>query len=64
MKAAKDKAQQACQLGEEIPKLRRKGERNYKPQSSVGMVDTGGKLKIHGNKNIRHLRNRVEQGLP
>lgn len=53
-----------CQLGEEIPKQGRKGERNYKPQSSVGMVDIGGKLKIRGNKNIRHLRNRVEQGLP
>ena len=61
---AKDKSQQAYQLGEEIPKLRGKGERDYKPHPSVGIVDTGGKPKIHGNRNKRDLRNRVKQGLP
>lgn len=51
MKVAKGKIQQACHLGEEIPKLGRQRNGDYKPQSSVGIVDTHGKPKIHGNRN-------------
>ncbi|KAJ7422442.1 hypothetical protein BTVI_13968 [Pitangus sulphuratus] len=49
MKVAKDKTQQACHLGGQIPKLGRKPNRDYRPQSSVETVDTHGKPKIHGN---------------
>jgi len=48
--------QQACHLGEEIPKLGRKRERNCKPQSSVGMVDTGGKTKDSRQEQKRLLK--------
>lgn len=38
MKVAKGKIQQFCHLGEEISKLGRKGNRDYKPESSVEMM--------------------------
>lgn len=53
----------ACHLDEEIPKLGRKGSRDYKPRSNVEMVDTNGKPKDPWQQEQKRPQNRVEQCL-